>query len=1060
MSRQFEKLKKLLAELFQFDHADLDFGIYRIMNAKRDEISRFLEKDLLPQVKEILGQIDEERQKSLEKELARLEKQLKDAGVDPEQSPKVKELRAKLQEMTDQVALEEEVYSHLYTFFSRYYDEGDFISKRRYKENVYAIPYNGEEVKLYWANHDQYYIKTSEYFRNYAFKLPSGRRVRFEVVQAEADRDNIKTNNSKKRRFVLHKANPIAEGTNELVIRFEYRPDDRKQEEINKAIVEYIFSETNGFEDWKKELKKPCPTSKNKDRTILEKHLADFTARNTFDYFIHKDLGGFLRRELDFYIKNEVVHLDDIEDESAPRVEQYLAKVKAIRRIGHKIIDFLAQLENFQKKLWLKKKFIWETQYCITLDRIFAIKDKEKRDWLIECIRENREQIEEWKKLYHVHEIKGNLVQPGWSEPLTIEFLKAHPYLVVDTRHFDEEFKLKLISCFDNLDEELDGLLVHGENFQALNLFLERFSSSIKVAYYDPPYNTSEETFIYKNKYRHSSWLTMMENRIAVTCDLLSEDGVIIIAIDDEELYRLKFTIDSIFGEDNYLGTIVVQSNPRGRGIHTFYATAHDYYLVYARNAQRIKIIDQPLTEEQIREYRYSDEVSEYRLLPFRRSGGLSTPFERPNFEYTLYYSKSIGRIFAVGGKREQDYPAKYRPSKILCVFGDEFKILELSPSKFWKLAPKDTIEIFPIDSEGNRRVWRWSDRKKTLEAAFKGDFVVQFNKDRILVLLKDRIKEGRKPKTIWIDSKYDASSHGTNLLQDIFGNRQIFGYPKSIYSTQDILHSIAGKDKNSVIIDSFAGSGTTAHAVINLNREDGGKRKYILVEVADYFDTVLLPRIKKVVYSRDWKDGKPKPDKDGNLNGISHFLKYIRLESYEDTLNNLELRRTEIQQKLLYENQKFREDYILRYMLEFEARESLLNIKRFEDPFNYEMEISTTTVGDTRRVKVDLVDTFNYLLGLRVQTIDHIRGVRVITGENPQGEKVLILWRNIKEMDAEELNKWFKKQGYNTKDQEFDIIYVNGDNYLENLRREDLTWKVRLIEEEFLKRMFEVKDV
>jgi adenine-specific DNA-methyltransferase len=127
----------------------------------------------------------------------------------------------------------------------------------------------------------------------------------------------------------------------------------------------------------RQELSSLRPTEKNPNRTLLEKHLADYTARNTFDYFIHKDLGGFLRRELDFYIKNEVVHLDDIENETAPRVEQYLAKVKAIRRIAHKIIDFLAQLENFQKKLWLKKKFVVETQYCVTLDRIFAIKDEE-----------------------------------------------------------------------------------------------------------------------------------------------------------------------------------------------------------------------------------------------------------------------------------------------------------------------------------------------------------------------------------------------------------------------------------------------------------------------------------------------------------------------------------------------------------------------------------------------------------------------------------------------------------------------------------------------------------
>jgi adenine-specific DNA-methyltransferase len=218
----------------------------------------------------------------------------------------------------------------------------------------------------------------------------------------------------------------------------------------------------------------------------------------------------------------------------------------------------------------------------------------------------------------------------------------------------------------------------------------------------------------------------------------------------------------------------------------------------------------------------------------------------------------------------------------------------------------------------------------------------------------------------------------------------------------------------------------------------------------------VLVPRIKKVIYSKDWKDGKPQSCNTG----ISHMFKYIRLESYEDTLNNLELKRTETQQKLLDESLSFRESYMLSYMLDVESRDSLLNIDIFKNPFEYKLNISTGTVGDTKPTTVDLVETFNYLIGLHVKTIDHVRGVRVVTGTNPQGDRVLILWRNLREMDNDALDEWFRKQEYNTKDQEFDIIYVNGDNNLENLRREDQTWKVRLIEEEFMHLMFDVEDV
>ena len=185
-----------------------------------------------------------------------------------------------------------------------------------------------------------------------------------------------------------------------------------------------------------------------------------YTARNTFDYFIHKDLGGFLRRELDFYIKNEVMHLDDVENETAPRVEQYLSKIKVIRRIAGKIIDFLAQLEDFQKKLWLKKKFVVETQYCITLGCI-------PEEFYPE-IAANDAQREEWVKLFAIDEIKGDLTTPGYSEPLTPEFLKAHPTLVVDTRHFDADFTARLLEAIGDVDEQTDGVLFHSENFQAL----------------------------------------------------------------------------------------------------------------------------------------------------------------------------------------------------------------------------------------------------------------------------------------------------------------------------------------------------------------------------------------------------------------------------------------------------------------------------------------------------------------------------------------------------------------------------------------------------------------
>src|SRR5579884_3243478 len=993
MSRNLEKLKSLLAELFQLDQAELDFGMYRIMNAKRDEITRFLENDLLPQVHQALGELKQSDRAAIEAELATAIEQAKELGVDPEATQKVKELRQRLAQTVGLEALESEVFSHLYNFFRRYYSEGDFISLRRYKEGVYAIPYEGEEVKLHWANRDQYYIKTSEYLRDYTFKLPDGKRVHFKLVEADTEKDNNRPANGNERRFILSTEQPLAEENGELVVRFEYRPDPekRKQADLNAAAVDRILKQTRGFDVWRQELASLRPTEKNPNRTLLEKHLADYTARNTFDYFIHKDLGGFLRRELDFYIKNEVMHLDDIESESAPRVEQYLSKIKAIRRIAHKIIDFLAQIENFQKKLWLKKKFVVETQYCVTLDRV--------PEELYAEIAANDAQRDEWVRLFAIDEIEGSLANPGYSTPLTVDFLRANLHLVLDTRHFGEDFKQRLLASFDDLDEQTDGLLIHSENFQALNLLLERYKGQVKCIYIDPPYNTGNDGFPYRDKYQHSSWLSFLFDRISQASRLLSPVGAMSVSIDDTELARLCVALD-IFGPLAAAEKIIwkKRTTPPNDKI---LGAQHEYALVYVASDADKCLNLRRRSPEQLARYRNPDNHPKGPWMP----GDLMANVKGGRYVASLYFpirNPNTG---------EEHYP---------------------SPGGNWRYS-QETIQHL-LD---NDEIYFGEDGR---------------GRPKLKRFLCD-VKKGITWTTLW--DFVPLNTQGSSEMANILGSMTAFENPKPVGYITDLIR-LTGMD-NTWALDFFAGSGTTAHAVINLNREDGGRRKYILVEMGEYFDSVLVPRIKKVVYSKDWKDGKPV-----SRGGVSHMFKYIRLESYVDTLNNLELKQTEVRQSLLEQHRDFREDYMLRYMLELESRgsASLLNLDRFEDPFSYTLEIATGTAGETKPTVVDLVETFNYLIGLRVKTIDHIRGVRVVTGTNPQGERVLILWRNTKEMDNDKLDEWFKSQGYNTKDQEFDVIYVNGDNNLENLRRPDQTWKVRLIEEDFRRLMFDVQDV
>ena len=200
---KYNDLVKKLKEIFQIDRPELDFGIYRILNAKADEINTYLETTLKKKIREALATAGNANKEELEKQLADATKGAEALGVEPDTIPKVQDLRQQIV-AASQGANEHEnaVFSHLLSFFSRYYDSGDFVSKRRYKGDTYAIPYAGEEVMLHWANKDQYYIKSGENFANYTFKLEDGRKVSFKLLAADTAKDNRKDNDAD-RRFTL-----------------------------------------------------------------------------------------------------------------------------------------------------------------------------------------------------------------------------------------------------------------------------------------------------------------------------------------------------------------------------------------------------------------------------------------------------------------------------------------------------------------------------------------------------------------------------------------------------------------------------------------------------------------------------------------------------------------------------------------------------------------------------------------------------------------------------------------------------------------------------------------
>ncbi|MEW6504416.1 MAG: site-specific DNA-methyltransferase [Chloroflexota bacterium] len=965
-----EKFQQLLRELFEFDMADLDFGIYRIMNHKRTVIERWIIEDLPNLVRQELQQGTLVSQQKMLEELDTVREEIQKTAENLGEKPfdadgnlliwqdkpigkKYIELREKAIHARNSQALEAAVYNHLYTFFSRYWQEGDFISKRRYsKKERYAIPYNGEEVYLYWANHDQYYVKTGEYFTDYTWKAPNGVSVHFKIKAADVEQNNVKG----EKRFFLPVPGEISwdENARTLTIPFEYRPLT-KQEETSygkQKIQEKIIEEALQSVPARLRDKTEALAALHAERlraddarvTYLEHHLRQYTARNTRDFFIHKDLRGFLSRELDFYLKNEVLNLEEMEAAGENLAEGWFQLLRLIKRIGNHIIEFLAQVEDFQKMLWEKKKFVTETFYVITLGNI--------PESFYADIAACEAQWEEWRELLSVQAPK-NVAE-------RIDYLKQHPTLPLDTRHFPQDFTDRLLASFENLDEMTDGLLVNSENWQALNLLQEKYKERVKCIYIDPPYNTGNDEFLYRDNYQHSSWLAMMEDRLNVSRYLLSQSGFTFVNIDDNEEHELRFLLDRVMGRECFCNAIT---------------------WAYGTTARGAKAISSRLP-------RNYDTI----LLYEKESGKASLR------KVTFPYRVKIEEASAAGFRRDQN-------------------------GRWFKTAPRGDYTDESIE------LLRQQDRVYETEA---GNM-------RIKYFLREEngfVIEDKLVGDVWTDIP--------DMMHAPKSERCDFDTQKPLSLLNRVL-SLA-LENNELCIDYFAGSGTMGHAVINLNREDGGRRKFILVEMADYFDTVLLPRIKKVTFTPEWKDGKPKRMATAEEAERSpRIVKVIRLESYEDALNNLTFDEESGQQAL----ELFRDEYLLSYMLKWETRrsETLLNVEKLQNPFSYKLRIHRD--GETREQPVDLPETFAYLIGLDVekrQVLDN-DGKRylVYRGTTREGRRTAVIWRETSGWTEDDYRRDRDFVTAQKLTEGADDIFVNGDSLIPGARALEAVFKAKM---------------
>ena len=706
-----------------------------------------------------------------------------------------------------------ELFDKLYTFFHRYFCESGSIYFRHLQafsktyERVYE---DGQDVALSWKTQMLYYVKSDVLVRSMPVEL------------GEADR-------SYSTHYFYFDATECEHKKNGERREFIFTFDKVKRENEHKVIHLKVCYSENGQktkeEDIIKKVKKENIRLAEDD---LQKAINVFCRQTEVDYFINKDAGKFLRDQFDLWVYQYIFEGKTIFDEN--RIKQ----LQAIKDTAYEIIDFIAQFEDELRRVWEKPKFVRNVNYVVTLDKL--------TDKLLQKIVKHKgmkAQIKEWCELGMVDDkFSPKTIFNGQGRiDDTNSVGSDYKFLPLDTKYF-KELELEMLESLGNLDETLDGELIHSENWQALNTLQRRYEEKIKCIYIDPPYNAKSSEISYINTYKQASWISLMADRLRAGKLISGNNAPQVISIDEVEQEFLGQLISQEFSTW-CKACVPIVHNPRGQqGKNISYV--HEFaFFVYPSDKQ--KYISDVL----------KDKVDSRNL----RDSGIES--DRSDAKSCFYpFIVKHKNIIQIG-----EVPS------------DNFHPASANVKK-----EDGTVEIWPIDESGNEKKWRYSVTSvdKILE-----DLEIK-NGRRFLQIIFNKRKETMR--SLWVDSKYDASEYGTKILQSLFAQSldSSFKYPKSIYTIQRILLAIYNEDKKGFVLDYFAGSGTTAHAVINLNRQDGGNRKYLLVEMGGYFHTVLLPRIKKVVYSKDWKEGKPV-----SREGSSHFLKYYSLEQYEETLRN-----------------------------------------------------------------------------------------------------------------------------------------------------------------------------
>jgi adenine-specific DNA-methyltransferase len=785
----------------------------------------------------------------------------------------------------------EELFDKLYTFFQRYFSESGSIYFRYtpLHQNVYEKVYtDNRDVILFWKTHMLYYVKTDRIF--------TSMNIEVDEVQFFFDAGKMQLKKANEKRQVIF--------------------DFRHRNEDGTLVFNVSYSEKGRTTKIDEILKAVHKAGQKLSDETLEKAFRVFEKQSEVDYFINKNARQFLCEQFELWMYQYLFAGRNIWDQAR------LTQLQVLKEIAFKIIDFISQFEDELVKIWNKPKFVLNSHYVVTIDKI---NDPVLLDKLL-AHPGMQAQLDEWRELGMLEEdFRLDMLK---EKDLTGRMLHyRYQFLTLDTKHFSG-MELNILTLFEDLDNQLDGWLIHSENYQALNTLLPKFRGRVKCIHIDPPYNTETSGFLYVNTYLHSSWLTMMENRVGTSLPFLTDDGSFLCHIDENEYERLHLLFEA---KDLPNAGTVVWDKRNPMNASSGIAKQHEYIIwrskqtspIYLRNESVLSMLN--AAAEIVRKY-----------------GGISDAARK---EYSSWID---GNPELSGGEKA------YR---FLDDEGQVYQSVSLrapeprTDQKFFQpLIHPVTQKPCPVPPNGfSRTPANLQLMVQKGEILFGEDETIQ-PRQKVL-LTKDKRRQ--------ISSVVEDAHKGKGDI-DVLNLDFPYCHPTSLY--EKLTGTIAYFDE--ITLDFFAGSGTTAHAVMNLNRADGdsGNRRYILVEMGEHFNTVILPRVKKVAFCRKWKDGKPVFAKGEG--GMSHFVKYYDLEQYEDVLS-----RARYQDADLFDN-PYEDPYhsyiFLRDLKMLEA----LEVDREKNSVHFHPEHLYPGPSAPGGISIDLAETLSHLRGKWIKRI------------------------------------------------------------------------------------------